>query len=120
MSIKKSKLPNNLEWRDFAGKLRPIIVRKYAIREKNKNIILGFYPGTRTVINQTGKNILEMCDGKNSLKKISETMSSKYKVNQEKTLNDIIFFISQLARYEAVSFKKEDLQKLISNKAAKN
>lgn len=111
MNVKKS---------NFAENLRPLVVKNYVLRKKGREMVLAFHSGARSIINQTGQDILEMCDGENSLKKISEKISSKYKIDFPKTLKDTISFIYQLAGYGAISFKKDDLQKLIYKKIIKN
>lgn len=119
MNTKKSNLLNSLEIYSFAENLRPLAVKNYILRKQGQAIVLAFNSGARNIINHTGKDILEMCDGKNSIKKISETIASKYKIDFQKILKDIISFIYQLAGHGAISFKKDDLQKLINKKKYK-
>lgn len=60
---------------------------------------------TVRVLNETGSMIWEMMNGKNDLKKITETICEEFSVNYEEILSDTENFLAYLEEMRLVSLK---------------
>jgi hypothetical protein len=53
-------------------------------------------------INQTGKMVWELCDGKHSTKDICRSIVQSCQVSEETVRNDVFFFLSELKKIGAI------------------
>lgn len=79
------------------------------MRQEDENKWLVFFPPTRGLhfIKNIGKEILDLCNGEQSVSSISEIISNKYNLELAETSNYILNFLNELF-IRNVIIKKEE------------